>query len=130
MLGCLDEVHDGLDGVRNAANRTNTDGHGATFRLTATTERQVLDDPAHDHHSVLKQLATTTAVSSSRSPTSSPWTRTSFPAGPARDHRHRASGQLGRWPILSCSTWLLTPARPMRMMTGLLDAAVDDLICR
>jgi phospholipase C len=57
MLGCLDEVHDGLDGVRNAANKTNVDGRGGTFQLKETTERQVLDDPAHDHQSVLKQLA-------------------------------------------------------------------------
>jgi phospholipase C len=56
MLGCLDEVHDELDGIRNAANKTNADGQGGTFGLKETTERQVLDDPAHDHQSVLKQL--------------------------------------------------------------------------
>src|SRR4030081_3876131 len=56
MLGCLDEVHPELDGVRNAANKTNADGRGGTFKLEARTERQVLKDPAHDHKNVLKQL--------------------------------------------------------------------------
>ncbi|HEY3607847.1 MAG TPA: alkaline phosphatase family protein [Pseudonocardiaceae bacterium] len=56
MLGCLDEVLPELDGVRNAANKTNDDGRGGTFKLEPKTERQVLDDPAHDHKSVLKQL--------------------------------------------------------------------------
>ncbi|HEX4705366.1 MAG TPA: alkaline phosphatase family protein, partial [Pseudonocardiaceae bacterium] len=57
MLGCLDAVHDGLDGVINAATRTNADGQGGTFSPKPTTERQMLKDPHHDHPSVLRQIA-------------------------------------------------------------------------
>ena len=57
MLGCLDAVHADLDGVRNAASRTNDDGRGHTFTPQATTERQMLLDPHHDHTSVMRQIA-------------------------------------------------------------------------
>ena len=57
MLGCLDEVHADLDGIRNAADKTNDDGHGTVFRLQETTEKQVLLDPDHDHVSVMRQIA-------------------------------------------------------------------------
>ncbi|HYS35362.1 MAG TPA: alkaline phosphatase family protein, partial [Pseudonocardiaceae bacterium] len=57
MLGCLDEVHPGLDGVQNASTSTNVDGHGGTFKPAPRTERQMLNDPSHDQPSVLKQLA-------------------------------------------------------------------------
>jgi hypothetical protein len=57
MLGCLDEVHPDLDGIGNAADRTNDDGHGGVFRLQPTEEKQVLLDPAHDHDSVMGQIA-------------------------------------------------------------------------
>lgn len=57
MLGSLDEVHGELDGIRNAAGKTNEDGHGTTYHLRATTEKQVLKDPQHDHANVLRQIA-------------------------------------------------------------------------
>lgn len=57
MLGALDEVHGDLDGVRNAAGRTNDDGRGTTYHLAATREKQVLKDPLHDHTNVLRQIA-------------------------------------------------------------------------
>jgi phospholipase C len=57
MLGCLDEVYPGLDGVQNASTSTNEDGHGGTFKPAPRTERQMLNDPSHDQPSVLKQLA-------------------------------------------------------------------------
>jgi phospholipase C len=57
MLGCLDEVHPDLDGIRNAAAKTNDDGRGTVFRQQQTDEKQVLLDPHHDHTSVLRQIA-------------------------------------------------------------------------
>lgn len=57
MLGCLDEVYADLDGIRAAADRTNSDGRGTDFRLAPTEERQVLQDPHHDHDSVMQQIA-------------------------------------------------------------------------
>ena len=57
MLGCLDEVHAGLDGIRNAASRSNEDGKGNTFFPQPTQERQMQHDPDHGHAAVLTQIA-------------------------------------------------------------------------
>ncbi|CAB3784605.1 alkaline phosphatase family protein [Paraburkholderia caffeinilytica] len=57
MLGCLDEVHTGLDGIRNAASKSNDDGKGNTFFPKATQERQMRHDPDHGHEAVLAQIA-------------------------------------------------------------------------
>ncbi|MBN3847602.1 phospholipase [Paraburkholderia sp. Ac-20342] len=57
MLGCLDAVHDGLDGVRNAATKSNADGQGHTFHPRATRERQMKHDPNHEHEAVMEQIA-------------------------------------------------------------------------
>src|SRR3982074_2294841 len=57
MMGSLDEIHHDLDGVRNAAAKTNDDGHGHVFTPMATEERQMLRDPHHDHDSVMRQIA-------------------------------------------------------------------------
>ncbi|CAB3777655.1 hypothetical protein LMG28614_00432 [Paraburkholderia ultramafica] len=57
MLGCLDAVHDGLDGVRNAAAKSNDDGKGHTFFPRETRERQMKLDPDHGHKAVLAQIA-------------------------------------------------------------------------
>ncbi|CAB3646502.1 hypothetical protein LMG22037_00637 [Paraburkholderia phenoliruptrix] len=56
MLGCLDEVHEGLDGIRNAASKTNDDGHGHTFYPRPTRSRQMKLDPDHGHSAVLSQI--------------------------------------------------------------------------
>ncbi|SMG55426.1 alkaline phosphatase family protein [Paraburkholderia susongensis] len=56
MLGCLDAVHEGLDGIRNAATKSNSDGQGHTFRPCATHERQMRHDPNHEHEAVMKQI--------------------------------------------------------------------------
>lgn len=56
MLGCLDEVHEGLDGVRNAASKTNDDGKGHTFSPRPTRVRQMKLDPDHGHSAVLSQI--------------------------------------------------------------------------
>ncbi|HEX7936209.1 MAG TPA: alkaline phosphatase family protein [Paraburkholderia sp.] len=56
MLGCLDEVHPDLDGVRNAATKTNADGKGHTFSPRPTRERQMKLDPDHEHSAVLIQI--------------------------------------------------------------------------
>ena len=57
MLGSLDAVHTDLDGIRNAADKTNDDGQGNTYRPRPTEEKQVLLDPHHDHPAVLRQIA-------------------------------------------------------------------------
>ena len=57
MLGCLDAVHDTLDGVRNAAGKSNADGKGNTFYLRPTRERQMKHDPNHEHKAVMEQIA-------------------------------------------------------------------------
>ncbi|SOF00078.1 phospholipase C [Burkholderia sp. OK233] len=57
MLGCLDEVHTGLDGIRNAASKSNDDGEGHTFFPQATQERQMQHDPDHGYEAVLAQIA-------------------------------------------------------------------------
>lgn len=57
MLGCLDEVHAGLNGARNAASKSNDDGKGHTFVPQATRERQMQLDPNHGHQAVLTQIA-------------------------------------------------------------------------
>ncbi|RKE37785.1 phospholipase C [Paraburkholderia sp. BL23I1N1] len=57
MLGCLDTVHAGLDGIRNAASKSNDDGQGHTFLPKATQERQMQHDPDHGHKAVLAQIA-------------------------------------------------------------------------
>src|SRR3982074_3717884 len=57
MMGSLDEIHHDLDGVRNAAAKTNDDGRGHVFTPMATEERQMLRDPHHDHDSVMRQIA-------------------------------------------------------------------------
>ncbi|MEM5294348.1 alkaline phosphatase family protein [Burkholderia sp. JPY481] len=57
MLGCLDAVHDKLDGVRNAAGKSNADGQGHTFYPRATRERQMKHDPNHEHKAVMDQIA-------------------------------------------------------------------------
>lgn len=57
MLGCLDTVHDGLDGVRNAASKSNDDGKGHTFFPRETRERHMKLDPNHGHKAVLDQIA-------------------------------------------------------------------------
>ncbi|KAA1010717.1 phospholipase [Paraburkholderia panacisoli] len=57
MLGCLDAVHAGLDGVRNAASNSNDDGKGHTFFVHETRERQMQLDPNHGHRAVLDQIA-------------------------------------------------------------------------
>lgn len=57
MLGCLDAVHEGLDGIRNAASRSNTDGKGHVFSPRPTRERQMKHDPNHEHDAVMKQIA-------------------------------------------------------------------------
>ncbi len=56
MLGCLDEVHEDLDGVRNAASKTNDDGKGHTFFPRPTRARQMKLDPDHGHSAVLSQI--------------------------------------------------------------------------
>ncbi|WP_341316833.1 alkaline phosphatase family protein [Paraburkholderia sp. IMGN_8] len=56
MLGCLDKVHKGLDGIQNASSKSNDDGKGHTFYPRATSERQMKLDPNHGHAAVLKQL--------------------------------------------------------------------------
>ena len=56
MLGCLDDVHEGLDGVRNTASKSNDDGKGHTFLPLATRERQMQLDPNHGHQAVLSQM--------------------------------------------------------------------------
>ena len=56
MLGCLDEVHEGLDGVRNASTKSNEDGKGHTFFPQPTCERQMKRDPGHGHKDVLAQI--------------------------------------------------------------------------
>ncbi|MFM0155281.1 alkaline phosphatase family protein [Paraburkholderia sediminicola] len=57
MLGCLDEVHAGLDGIRNAASKSNDDGEGHIFFPQATQERQMQHDPDHGYEAVLAQIA-------------------------------------------------------------------------
>ncbi|NML32454.1 alkaline phosphatase family protein [Paraburkholderia antibiotica] len=57
MLGCLDVVHKDLDGVRNAAGKSNTDGQGHTFSPRETRERQMKHDPNHEHKAVMAQIA-------------------------------------------------------------------------
>ncbi|OLL28189.1 phospholipase [Burkholderia sp. SRS-W-2-2016] len=57
MLGCLDAVHPQLDGVRNAAGKSNSDGKGHTYYLRATRERQMKHDPNHEHEAVMQQIA-------------------------------------------------------------------------
>ncbi|WP_206997053.1 alkaline phosphatase family protein [Trinickia mobilis] len=56
MLGSLDAVHKGLDGIKNGQGKINDDGHGKSYRLKETQERQMKLDPQHDHRDVLKQL--------------------------------------------------------------------------
>lgn len=56
MLGCLDKVHEGLDGIQNASSKSNDDGKGHTFYPRETSERQMKLDPNHGHAAVLKQL--------------------------------------------------------------------------
>ena len=56
MLGCLDEVHKDLDGVRNAAAKTNDDGKGHVFSPRPTYARQMKLDPDHRHSAVLRQI--------------------------------------------------------------------------
>lgn len=56
MLGALNAVHADLDGIQNSVNMTNEDGRGHRFRPQATTERQMLLDPNHDHPSVMRQI--------------------------------------------------------------------------
>ncbi|WP_367873424.1 alkaline phosphatase family protein [Trinickia violacea] len=57
MLGSLDAVHEDLDGIKNGRATINDDGHGKSFRLEPTQERQMKLDPYHDHPDVLEQLA-------------------------------------------------------------------------
>lgn len=57
MLGSLDAVHEDLDGIKNGRATINDDGHGKSFRLEPTQERQMKLDPLHEHPDVLEQLA-------------------------------------------------------------------------
>jgi phospholipase C len=59
MLGCLQDVHSGLDGVDIAASvpRSNPDIAGNPVYQIPTDEQQVLRDPIHETPNVLVQLS-------------------------------------------------------------------------
>jgi phospholipase C len=57
MLGCLQQVHPGLEGVANAPIRSNSDNQGNVYVQQPTTERQMLIDPRHEVNHVLTQIA-------------------------------------------------------------------------
>jgi phospholipase C len=57
MLGSLQEVYPGLDGVDAQHPHSNTDDKGVVYTQLSTTERQVLIDPYHNLEDVAEQLA-------------------------------------------------------------------------